>query len=68
MSRGKKYKTPAKYLHKRIGKVYHYWRVGEGKSGKYSFKHIRRSKYFKSLDAIKLSMLKLWKRELWFWN
>lgn len=68
MSKGKKYKTPMKYLHKRLGKAHPYWRVGGGKNGKYSFKHIRRSKFFKSLDVIKLSMLKLWKRELWFWD
>lgn len=68
MSGNNKWNTPTRYLRKRAIKANYYWKVGGGKNGKYSFKYIRRSKLFKSLDVMKLSMLKLWKRKLIFWD
>ncbi len=66
MSKGKKYKTPKRYQHKRKG--FTGWKVGGGKNGKFLFRHLRRSKFFKALDIAKLSMNKLWAREMWFWD
>lgn len=73
MAKGKKYNTPCKYWNKRLNK--RGWsygryncRIGGGISGKFSFRHIRRSKFFKNLDVTKLSMKKLWRREWWWWD
>ena len=66
MSKDKKYNTPKRHWNKRIAKRgwswdYYNYRVG-GKD-KFTFKHIRRSKFFKKIDAMKLSMTKLWRRK-----
>ena len=69
MSKGKKYKTPLRHQNKRIKK--RGWSYGEyvGGNDKFTFKHIRRSKFFKWLgDVSHLSMTKLWKREWWSWD
>lgn len=64
---GKKYKTPLRHQNKRIKK--RGWSYGEyncrvGGKDKFTFKHIRRGKFFKRLgDVFHLSMTKLWERE-----
>lgn len=74
MSKGSKYNTKPKYWKKRINKPgwswgYYTCRVGGGgKSGKFPFSHIRRSKFFKNLDCTRISMRKLWMREYWYWD
>ena len=71
MSKGKKYNTPKRHWNKRIAKrgwSWGYYSCRVGGKDKFTFKHIRRSKFFKRIDAMKLSMTKLWRREWWAWD
>lgn len=71
MSKGKKYKTPKKYQNKRIlkrGWSWGYFNCRVGGKDKFTFKHIRRSKFFKKIDTMRLSMTRFWKKEWRIWN
>lgn len=68
MSKGKKYKTPKKYLHKRPHHNGYYYKVGGGRHGKFEFKHFRHKKRFQYLMEGKLSMRKMIAIEIWFWD
>lgn len=71
MSKGKKYNTPKRHWNKRIAKrgwSWGYYNCKVGGKDKFTFKHIRRSKFFRRIDAMKLSMTKLWRREWWAWD
>lgn len=67
MAKGKKWKMPSKYLHKRP----HYWgyfyRVAGGKNNKHGFKYFRHRKKFQNLMWGKLSMRKMTAIEIRFW-
>lgn len=59
MSKGKKWKMPTRYLHKRPQASYPaYYKVGGGKNGKYRFKFFRHKKRLKVLMEGKISMRK----------
>lgn len=71
MAKGKKYKTPKRHQNKRTPKrgwSWGYYNCRVGGEDKFTFKHIRRSKFFKRLDVMRLSMTKLWRREWWAWD
>lgn len=71
MSKGKKYKTPKRHQDKRIPKrgwSWDYYNCRVGGKDKFTFKYIRRGKFFKRLDMMRLSMTKPWRREWWAWG
>lgn len=69
MSKGKKWKMPDRYLHKRLHPTFpSYYRVGGGKNGKYRFKFFRHKKRFKVLMEGKISMRKFRSMEIWYYD
>lgn len=71
MSKGKRYKTPAKYWHKRVNKrgwdgTHFNYRIG-GKNKRAT--NPRRTKFFKNLgEVFHLSMKKLWEMKYrWYY-
>lgn len=69
MSKGKKWKMPKRYLHKRPDhKRTWTFKVGGGRSGRFKFKYFRHKKKFQYLMYGKLSMRKLVAVEIWFWD
>lgn len=68
MAKGKKWKMPRKYLHKRPYHWHFKYRVGGGKNGRFGFKYFRHRKRFQGLMEGKLSMRRMVAMELWFWD
>lgn len=67
MSKGKKWKMPGKYLHKRL----HHWDtryvVEGGRSGTIGFKYFRHKKRFQNIMKGRLSMGKMVAMKIKFW-
>lgn len=64
MAKGKKWKMPRKYLHKRPHHWHFKYRVGGGKNGRFGFKYFRHRKRFQGLMEGKLSMRRMVAMEL----
>lgn len=67
MSKGKKWKMPTKYFHKRPFR-WRICRIGGGKNGKFRFKYFRHKKKFQCIMNGKISMKRMVSIEKWYWD